>query len=231
MRVDIEPLPDRPFHVEADLYALPDLGIMTAGMSEFRLIRTPELVADGNADFRLAVNISGAETVFQRGRKVTLDVGDATLVSMAETGGIVRHAPGQRVGLNIPYKVLAPLVSNIDAAAIRKIPRDTPALNLLMGYLNLLRDHDALATPELRRLAASHIHDLLALVLGATKDAEAIAQGRGARAAPARDHGGHCCEHRPRRFVGRDREHDGIGSAYVTFKGCSRPMERRSPNS
>ena len=186
VRVDIEPLRDRPFHVDASLHVLPGLGIMSAGMSEFRLARTPELVADGNADLRLAVNISGAETVVQRGREVALGAGDAILVSMAETGSIVRPAPGQRFGFNIPFNVLAPLVSNVEAAGMRRIPRETPALRLLMSYVGVLRDEDALATPELRRLVVSHIHDLLALVIGATRDAEAVAQGRGARAARLR---------------------------------------------
>src|SRR5712691_9426023 len=95
VRVDIEPLRDKPFRVDASLRVLPGLGIMSARMSEFRLARSPELVADGNDDLRLAVNISGAETVRQRGREVTLASGDAILVSMAETGSIVRFSSGQ----------------------------------------------------------------------------------------------------------------------------------------
>jgi AraC-like DNA-binding protein len=183
VRVDIEPLRDKPFRVDASLRVLPGLGIMSARMSQFRLARSPELVADGNDDLRLAVNISGAEAVRQRGREVTLGSGDAILVSMAETGSIERYSSGQRLGFNIPRNVLAPLVTNVEAAAIRRIPRETPALRLLMNYVGVLQDEDALATPELRRLVVSHIHDLAALVVGATRDAEAVAQGRGARAA------------------------------------------------
>src|SRR5262249_4093220 len=61
VRVDIEPLRDRPFHVDASLRGLPGLGFMSADMSEFRLARSPILLADGNNDLRLAVNLSGAE--------------------------------------------------------------------------------------------------------------------------------------------------------------------------
>jgi AraC-like DNA-binding protein len=186
VRVDIEPLHDRPFHVDARLYGLPGVGIMSAQMSEFRLARSPALVADGNDDLRLAVNTSGAETVVQRGRELALGAGDAILVSMAETGSILRSSPGQRFGFNIPLNVLAPLVTDVEDAAVRLIPRDTPALRLLMSYVGVLRDEAAMATPELRRLVAAHIHDLVALALGATRDAEAVAQGRGARAARLR---------------------------------------------
>jgi AraC-like DNA-binding protein len=186
VRIDIEPLRDRPFRVDANLRALPDLGMMSADMSEFRLERTRGLIADGNSDLRFAVNVSGREIVVQRGREVTLDPGDAILVSMAETGGVVRTSPGKRLGFNIPLKVLAALVPDVEAAGMRRIPRDAPALRLLMSYVGVLRDEDALATPELRRLAASHIHDLVALAVGSAKDARAVAAGHGARAARLR---------------------------------------------
>jgi AraC-like DNA-binding protein len=186
VRIDIEPLRDRPFHVDATLRGLPDLGLMSADMGEFRLLRTRELIADGNSDLRLAINVSGAETVFQNGREVTLGTGDAILVSMAETGGVVRTVAGRRLGFNIPFNVLAPLVTNVGAAGMRRIPRDTPALRLLISYMNALQDETALATPELRRLFTTHVHDLVALVVGATRDAEAVALGRGGRAARLR---------------------------------------------
>ena len=41
-------------------------------------------------------------------------------------------------------------------------------------------------TPELQQLAVTHVYDLLALALGATRDAAAIAVGRGVRAARLR---------------------------------------------
>jgi AraC-like DNA-binding protein len=37
--------------------------------------------------------------------------------------------------------------------------------------------------PELQRLVVTHIHDLIAAIVGATRDARAIAEGRGIRAA------------------------------------------------
>jgi hypothetical protein len=146
VRVDVEPLGDRPFRVDARLRPLPGLGILSAEMSEFRLARTGKLVADGNNDFRLSVNISGSETVAQRGRDVALGAGDATLISMAETGTIVRSSAGQRLGLQIPFNELALIVVNVADAVLRPIPSNNGALELLMRYLRVL-DEDALATP------------------------------------------------------------------------------------
>jgi AraC-like DNA-binding protein len=57
---------------------------------------------------------------------------------------------------------------------------------LLVSYVGMLEDDEALATPELRRLVVAQIHDLAALAIGATRDAAAIAEGGGVRAARLR---------------------------------------------
>jgi len=59
-------------------------------------------------------------------------------------------------------------------------------LRLLVGYLDVLHDNWELSTPELRRTVATHIHDLCALAIGATRDAAEIARGRGLRVARLR---------------------------------------------
>src|SRR6185437_13056811 len=78
---------------------------------------------------------------------------------------------------------LAPLAPGLEDAFMRPVPRDTEALRLLTRYLRLFDDEQSLATPELRRLMADHVYDLVALALGATRDAAATANGRGLRAA------------------------------------------------
>ncbi len=60
------------------------------------------------------------------------------------------------------------------------------ALQLLVGYLASALDIGALVTPELEQLAATHVYDLLAVALGATRDTAEVAKGRGIRAARLR---------------------------------------------
>lgn len=55
-----------------------------------------------------------------------------------------------------------------------------------MSYVDVLEDEDTKKTPELQRAVATHIHDLYALAIGATRDAAEIAKGRGLRAARLR---------------------------------------------
>jgi AraC-like DNA-binding protein len=67
----------------------------------------------------------------------------------------------------------------------RRIPRETEGLQLLRQYLGAIQDLD-LATPDLQRLTAAHIYDLMALTLGATRNAAVAAEDRGVRAARLR---------------------------------------------
>lgn len=74
----------------------------------------------------------------------------------------------------------------IDAAVLRSIPRGTGMLNLLRGYADALFDDPVLRAPDVRQLLVTQLCDLVAVTLGATRDAAAAAEGRGIRAARLR---------------------------------------------
>jgi AraC-like DNA-binding protein len=78
------------------------------------------------------------------------------------------------------------LAPGFEDAFVRPLRPGSGVLRLLVRYLDILDDEDALRTPELRRVVAAHIHDLCALAIGATRDAAEIAKGRGLRAARMR---------------------------------------------
>lgn len=82
--------------------------------------------------------------------------------------------------------MLAPHLADLGGALLAPVIADSPALHLLKGYAASLDDTASLTTPELRRAVATHIHDLAALAIGATKDATDIANLRGVRAARLR---------------------------------------------
>jgi AraC-like DNA-binding protein len=52
-----------------------------------------------------------------------------------------------------------------------------------MSYLEAVGGDLAIKSPELRNLVATHIHDLVAMIVGATHDGIAIAEERGVAAA------------------------------------------------
>jgi AraC-like DNA-binding protein len=183
LRVDIEPERDTPFSAAITSRLLPDLHVLSGMMSAARIQRTRQLIADGNNDLALVINRWGTITARARGREVTLREGDALLMNSSEMIAFDRSDPGSSISIRIPHSVLSPLVVHADDAVMRPIPRATDALRLLTRYAEPLLEDGSLSTPELRRLAVSHVHDLVALTLGATRDATELAESRGVRAA------------------------------------------------
>ena len=184
--IDIEPLPGCPFQVDASVRALPGLGILSAFTLGARAQRTPEHVADGNDCFWLGIVSSGACIISQGNKKIVLEHGEATLMSAAEPSEIICPAMSRSVALSIPASALVPLVTDIDRAIMQPIRRDTEALKLVAAYLGFLKHEIAMATADLRRSAANHVYDLVALAVGATEEAAAVAQDRGLPAARLR---------------------------------------------
>jgi len=186
LRLDIEPLPSAAVEADLTLHIFPGLVFAQAEMWGARERRTRELLSDGNDTLGFVVNISGSMLASNADREVTLGDGDAVLMSSAEVGTFTRATPGKSFGFAISRSELAPRVADVDDAVLRPVARDSEALRLLIGYVGLLRNGPALGSPELRRLAAVHVCDLAALVIGATRDAAAVAEARGARAARLR---------------------------------------------
>jgi AraC-like DNA-binding protein len=183
VRLDIEPLPDCPFQIDATLRTLPGLSVVCGTGSAARWERTPALIADGNDDLGLAINLGGTATLHHLGREIRLERGDATLIMHGEASTFVRASTTRFISLRMPRAALALLVPNVADAAARLIPSGTEALTLLMSYISVLRDDQILATPELRRFAVTHVHDLATLAIVATRGGTAPPQGGGVRAA------------------------------------------------
>jgi AraC-like DNA-binding protein len=182
LNIVIEPLSDAPFGVEATLRALPGFRLMECAASPAQHQRTPEIVSHGDDAFTFPMNLSGGMTLSQRNREVSLDVGDAVSFLNAEPSTL-KHSQVHALGLVVPRAALTPLVANVEDAAMRVIPHSNEALRLLTNYLKTVCKGPALAAPELRHLVATHVHDLVAMMLGATRDGTALAAGRGLRAA------------------------------------------------
>jgi AraC-like DNA-binding protein len=151
------------------------------------MLRTPALLADGNDDFVLPLHQGGISLISARGEEVIVDTGSSVLVSSADSGAVTCNSMLRASVLTLPRKAITPLVIGIEDIVMRPLPSGRGALRLLRGYFEVLQDDAALATPELRSLAVTHVYDLVALALGATGDAAAVANMRGLRAARLRE--------------------------------------------
>jgi AraC-like DNA-binding protein len=79
------------------------------------------------------------------------------------------------------------LVPNLEDALVRPIPVSVEAMRLLRGYLSVIENSPAIASPAAWHLVVTHIHDLIALAVGASRDAAEAARGRGLAAARLRE--------------------------------------------
>src|SRR5215471_12557693 len=137
-----ETLPDIPVYADFTQLRLPGLGFLSGAVEGVRVERTRQHLADGIVDLCLVVNLGGGGAVrLGRGREVISHPGDAVLISCAEPNAGRRISPRERgrfFVLLLPRAALAPLVTNLDDAVLRLIPRGTGALKLLANYVGSL---------------------------------------------------------------------------------------------
>jgi AraC-like DNA-binding protein len=161
--------------------------LMRMSMSEGGTTRrTPELLSDGNDDVILYIQETGRRFVSQLGREVTVGPGGGVLTSNADASTITLPEAPRLIGIGLPRKLMMTLAPGLEDAFVRPLPPNPSIHRLLLSYVNVLEDEDTQWAPELQRAVATHIHDLCALAIGATRDAAEIAEGRGLRAARLR---------------------------------------------
>lgn len=185
MRSDFEPVGER-FFRKARVYRLPDLSLYCVDGGAGRAGWAGVKVEEGFA-LALIASPEGAATLTHLGREATIPAGGSTLISTTDPARMERTT-ARFVVVGVPRLVLAPMLANPDAALMRVIPSRIEPLRLLTSYIDMLIQDSILMERggELRRLAVHHVHDLVALTAGATRDAAEIAAGRGLRAARMR---------------------------------------------
>jgi AraC-like DNA-binding protein len=154
---------------------------VTSGVS---VQRTPDLLC--NDDAVLHIQETGSRTISQLDREATVGAGGGLLSSNSDVSTVVMPKAARFVSIAVPRKFVLALAPGLEDAFARPLPPHTGVLRLLSSYADVLEDGDTTKTPELQRAAATHIHDLCALAVGATRDAAEIAEGRGLRVARLR---------------------------------------------
>jgi AraC-like DNA-binding protein len=180
--VEIEPLENQPLQLEMTMRRSPAVRIGTMRSDALRITRPPELMADNEEIFTLVTELAGTLHASLRERSVTLGAGDAVLMHSTDKF-VTTNRESLIVGVGVPRANLAPLVANLDDTVMHMIPANDEAVRLLRIYLRSVCEEMPLRSPELRNLVEIHIHDLIALAIGATRDGTALAESRGLSAA------------------------------------------------
>lgn len=181
--VSFKPIPDVACGVDFGLRKFPDLGLLSGTARGVRHEHARRDSGEGDDDFSFHLNVRGLSLVASQRGETTLGDGDAMLLSYSVARTIRRPDLVDHRVIRLPRAALSPLVRNVDDAVLRRVPRGTGMLRLLRSYADAVFDDPALAVPQMRRLIAAQLCDLVAATLGATRDAVAVAEGRGIRAA------------------------------------------------
>lgn len=151
-------------------------GVMSANRSVYTA-STPD------SDGVLMMGASrGRNLIRQGGREAVADDGEAFFVDLTRPYELLAQ-PMHACAIRLSRSVLQGMGIDVDAALMRPVRGGHPALDHLMRYADVVHDHRAVATPQMRRAIATHVHDLASLLAGATGDAAHLAQQRGGRAA------------------------------------------------
>jgi AraC-like DNA-binding protein len=183
MRIDSQPLPGCALKVDVRGYAWPGLKIAKASLSSTRDERTRELIANGDDEINLVINLSGPVTAMARGSAASLGEGDGFAVSSLEPAVFTRPSPGSAIGLSLPRQAIDSRVRHLDAGLARIIPARSEFLQLLRNYSCFLLDNKSPIPSEVRDSIVVHVSELVALVLRPSREIASAVAGLGNPAA------------------------------------------------
>jgi AraC-like DNA-binding protein len=167
----VDELEKAPLRCEAFLRALPGIRFGWAALSPTIHARTRDVVAHDNDDFFFVMSLDGMLHATQSRREVVLQRGEAMLLACSELGSYHWPKQGNLLCFRLPNAALTGAVPDAYDRIARIISSDVEPLKLLASYSHALGYNQSLSTPELRKLAVTHLYDLIALSLGATRDA------------------------------------------------------------
>lgn len=178
LRLDADP--DQRIDAQMTVHGLPGLRYakMTSSMN-VSLERSPQMLVDGEDDVCLILSRGGPISIEQRHRQSQAGDGEAVLLVYCEAATL-RFSAMNYVAIRVPHDALAPVTKDLAAYAGRHIQRDTQALGLIDAYLRALPD--LIADPALKGLVTTHVYDLMALAIGASREASEIAAQRSLKA-------------------------------------------------
>jgi AraC-like DNA-binding protein len=179
-RLEFEVDDENELRVQTTVRALPGVAVCYGGLSPMRIRYDPHRAVDD--DILLVLPPAEGMSIELRNSRIMLH-GHGGAIAANDVPNIVTFGPASNfMSVLLSRRLLAPLVPHLSNVVGKAIPTDSQPLRLFRSYVRSLDDVDAITTPEARHLAATHLRDLAALAIGATRDGAAEAQG-GARAA------------------------------------------------
>jgi len=179
-RIETNPAPGAPFALNGVTRILPDIAVYRGSSSPSHNRNMAQLAVDDDPSIVMA--LSGAASMHVADNEVALTPGSAIVIQNDLPTTLIQHTTCSFLFVRLRRRLLAPLID--DVSSLRNLPpvANQQALRLLVGYLSALDGESTIAAPETQHMVTTHVHELAALAIGATKEAENFSESRGKRA-------------------------------------------------
>lgn len=181
LNADIEPVDGSPVRMDMRIRLLPGVRIATGSASSLKVSVKSQLI--DTDDVILLAALSGGSYMQGGQREECVMPGCAMFVPGGQTGINVTRPGFTYVNMRFERKALQPLLGDVSSLLMRPIPVHEGPMHLLLSYATALQRLDEAIPGNMARMIATHLLDLTALTLGATRDAQQTALGRGLGAA------------------------------------------------
>lgn len=168
--LDFQTLDDTPFRAEMVATDLGGLTLSRTRITPALTLRDRELADRNTETFTFAFAEQGLLEVGQRGRSLSLQRGQAALLTSDETGQIASPHGGTYTAVLLPKASLLGKVADADRQIMQLQPATSGRMRLVMNYAQLCRQAARFADAPALALMGEHLVNLIALALEAHRD-------------------------------------------------------------
>jgi AraC-like DNA-binding protein len=158
------------------------LGVCTFRGTPLHTTRRDDLTQQARGFIYVLVASEARLQTHQRGRSSDLNVGQMALISAAEPCRVLQSR-GSRWSIRIPRRLLNNVCRDVDDRLARAVTADRELTKLLLHQVETAHRFGSRLDAQANNAMAQHVLDLVALCLGANRDAMHTARQRGLAAA------------------------------------------------
>lgn len=175
----IDFVPDAPFSADLSMCTVAGVQVAMMDVSPVRFFTPP----DDRGVLYLGMTLSGGGSLVDgRAEAQKVQGGSICVMRSEHDYSALADRPSRILNLAIPYDRVMPGLAN-PGGAMPYLSMEHPAARLLQGYAATLLNHEGALSDGEQGVYAGHIADLVALLLGPTRDAAEQARQGGARVA------------------------------------------------
>ncbi len=168
----------QPIAAEMCLRSVADIHLASVETSPVRIVTPP----DDTGILYLGIAAAGGGVIDALGEGRTVKAGDINVMRRERKCVTIADRPSTILSIAIPRARIVPRLASSDSL-LQTLSSSLPAARLLQNHVMTLLDDGRALTADEQTTFSAHIVDLVALMLGATRDAGEHARRNGARAA------------------------------------------------